>query len=123
MKPILLAAFIMFLSQHVSAGCQVYAPVKEFSNSGYTLYFDFTKMLEDKNYHEVYSPELADFIIQIKGVEVPGNLPKAVTSIELGRFKAEQSVTCFTQFCAISDFAKSFTRSYKKLAKLLPVCK
>lgn len=122
MKPILFAAFISLLSLRVSASCQVYAPIKEFSNSGYTLYFDFTKMLEDKNYHEVYSPELADFIIQIKGVEVLGNLPKAVTSIELGSFKAEQSVTCFTQFCAISDFAKSFTRSYKKLSELLPDC-
>jgi hypothetical protein len=122
MKPIIFTVFILLLSLRVNASCQVYAPVKEFNNSGYTLYFDFTKMLENKNYYEVYSPELADFIIQIKGMEVPGYLPKAVTSIEMGSFKAGQSVTCLTQFCAISDFAKSFSRAYKKLSQILPDC-
>jgi len=87
-----------------------------------TLYFDFTKMLEDKNYHEVYSPDVADFVIKIKGVEELGRLNKAVTTIELGSFAAQEPVTCFTQFCGISDFAKSFNKSYKKLSKILADC-
>ncbi len=122
MRRILISLVVLLLSNQLEASCQVYAPVKEFSNSGHTLYFDFTKMLEDRNYHEVYSPELADFTIRIEGIEVLGQLPKAVTSIELGSFKAQQSVTCLTQFCGISDFAKAFTRSYKKLSNLLPDC-
>lgn len=118
----LLIAASLLLTQVVYADCRVYIPEKLFYNSGYTISFDFTKMLNDKKYSEVYSPEEADFELKLEGIEQEGRFHKAVAVLEMGPYKVQESITCFTQLCGISDYGKAFSKSYKKLSALIPVC-
>lgn len=118
----LLIIGLLFLSQVVHADCRVYVPKKVFYNSGYTITFDFYKMLNDKKYSEVYTPEEADFILNLEGIEQEGRLHKALAVLEMGPYKAQDSVTCFTQLCGISDYGKAFSKVYKKMSGLIPVC-
>lgn len=118
----ILVIAVLLLSQLAHADCRVYVPEKEFHNSGYTITFDFYKMLNDKKYSEVNTPEEADFVLKVEGIEQEGRLHKAVAVLEMGPYKALDSVTCFTQLCGISDYGKAFSKSYKKLAALIPVC-
>ena len=118
---LLMIAFLL-LSQVAFADCRVYVPEKEFYNSGYTITFDFYKMLNDKKYSEVYTPDEADFILKLEGIEQEGRLHKAVGVLELGPYKVKESITCFTQLCGISDYARAFSKSYKKISALIPVC-
>lgn len=122
MRFLIIASILLSQVATAFANCQVYVPEKEFYNSGYTITFDFTKMLNDKNYTEVYSRETADQEIKIQGIEQEGRLHRAVAILELGQIKAEESVLCYTQNCGISDYGKAFNKAYKKLSKLIPVC-
>ena len=58
----------------------------------------------------------------IEGIEQEGRLHKALAVMEMGSYKAQDSVTCFTQLCGISDYGKAFSKVYKKMAALIPVC-
>lgn len=118
----LLIIALLLLSQVAHADCRVYAPTKVFYNSGYTITFDFYKMLNDKKYSEVYTSEEADFVLKVEGIEQEGRLHKAVAVLEMGPYKVQESITCFTQLCGISDYGKAFSKSYKKLSALIPVC-
>jgi hypothetical protein len=123
MRLLVLIAFIL-LGQMAQAlaNCQVYVPVKEFDNSGYVITFDFTKMFHDKNYTEVYSPDVADLRLNLEGTEQEGRFHHAVATMGLGSYKVQESVTCYTQFCGISDYGKAFNKAYKKLSQTIPAC-
>ena len=122
MRLILIA--LVMLSQVVEAqdNCQVFVPVKYFSNSGYGITFDFTKMFHDKNYSEVYSPDEADLELNLEGIEQEGRFHHAVAVMEMGHYKVQESVICYTQFCGISDYGKAFNKAYKKLSQTIPAC-
>jgi len=119
---LLLASF--FISFSVLANCNVYIPEKEFNASGYPIMFDFTKMLEAKNYQEVYSSEQADLWLTIEGIEFEGpRFHRAQAIMKLGDYKVDESVLCLTQFCGVSDYGKAFNKAYKKLSALIPICR
>ncbi|MBA2404096.1 MAG: hypothetical protein H0V66_04940 [Bdellovibrionales bacterium] len=122
MRWLIIASILLTQVTLAYANCQVFVPVKEFYNSGYVINFDFTKMLSEKNYKEVYSASEADFELKLEGIEQEGRLHKAVAILEMGAYKAQESVTCYTQYCGVSDYGKAFSRSYKKLSKLIPAC-
>lgn len=119
---LLIAALLLLSAVTGQADCRVYVPEKVFYNSGYTITFDFYKMLNDKKYSEVYTPEEADFVLKLEGIEQEGRLHKAVAVMEMGPYKAQDSVTCFTQLCGISDYGKAFSKVYKKMSALILVC-
>jgi hypothetical protein len=128
MKTILLIAILFPILAH--SNCKVYIPEKEYLHAGLTIRFDFTKMLQDKNYTEVFSPnEEHSWEIHVKGEEPTRNhFNYAEGSLILvnedGTEKAfKGSVICFTQYCAISDFGKSFRKAYTQLAKTIPACR
>lgn len=115
----------LFVSQIAiaQAGCNVYIPEREFHHdSGYAITFNFHQLLTEKNYTEVDSAEAADYILKIEGVEVDGRFHKALSRMEMGSYKAEESVTCLTQYCGLADYARSFNKSYKKISKQIPHC-
>ena len=122
MRILIIASVLMFQAAFAQANCQVYAPEKEFYNSGYVLTFDFTKMLNDKKYTEVYSPDVADFVLKLEGIEQEGRFHRAVAVLEMGPYKVQVSIVCYTQLCGISDYGKAFNKSYKKLSALIPDC-
>ena len=122
MRFLIIASILLSQVALAVANCQVYIPEKEFYNSGYVITFDFTKMLHDKNYTEVYSPEKADFVLNLEGIEQEGRFHHAVAVLEMGSYKVRESVTCYTQLCGVSDYGKAFNKSYKKLSALIPVC-
>ncbi len=118
---LILISFLFSLT--AIANCRVYIPEKEFNASGYPITFDFTKMLEAKNYHEVFSPEQADLLLSIEGIEFEGpRFHRAEAIMKLGDFKVDESVLCLTQFCGVSDYGKAFSKTYKKLSALIPKC-
>ena len=122
MRLVLLLASMLF-SFSIMANCNVFIPEKEFNASGYPIIFDFTKLLESKNYLEVYSPEQADLWLTIEGVEFEGpRFHRAQAIMKLGDFKVDESVLCLTQFCGVSDYGKAFRKAYKKLSALIPQC-
>lgn len=123
MMRFLLSIVVTLFSFSAIANCHVYAPEKEFNASGYPIMFDFTKMLEAKNYHEVYSPDQADFLLTIEGIEFEGpRFHRAEAIMKLGDYKVDESVVCLTQFCGVSDYGKAFSKAYKKLSALIPKC-
>lgn len=129
MKTILTTVLILF-PLFASADCKVYVPEKEYLHAGLTIQFDFTKMLTDKNYTEVFSPDEAhSWEIHLKGEEPTRNhFNYAEGSLifvsEDGTEKTfKGSVICFTQNCAISDFGKSFRKAYTQMAKTMPLCR
>lgn len=113
---------LVLLSFNVHAGCKVFVPVKEFVNAGRSISFDFTLLFSQKNYTEVYSQEEGDHEILISGIESEGRFHKAIAVMQMGEIEVKESVTCFTQYCAVSDYGKAFSRSWKKFSKLLPHC-
>jgi hypothetical protein len=125
----LLIILSMSISLSAMANCKVYIPVKYFlHDSGYGIGFDFTAILEKKNYEETLIPEEASYQLNLNGTEVTGRFHKALTYMELiGRngevIKTEKAVTCFTQYCAISDYSKSFNHTMRQLGKLIPSCR
>jgi hypothetical protein len=122
MRLLLIALILLGQTAQARANCQVYVPVKEFDNSGYVITFDFTKMFHDKNYTEVYSPDVADLELNIEGTEQEGRFHHAVAVMEMGSYRVQESVICYTQYCGISDYGKAFNRAYKKLSQLIPTC-
>jgi len=122
MRSLIIASVLLSQAALAQASCRVFIPVKEFHNSGYTLNFDFTKMFHDKNYLEVSSAEEADLELKLQGIEQEGRFHRAVAVLEMGAFKAEESIVCYTQNCGISDYAKAFNKAYKKLSAIIPAC-
>ena len=123
MRLLIVATILFSMTSTSMANCRVFIPEKEFlHDSGYSIRFDFTKMLSDKNYSEVLSSDEADYVLKLEGIEQETRIHRAVTRMEVGSIKVEESVACFTQYCGISDYAKSFNKSYKKLSKQLPAC-
>jgi hypothetical protein len=128
MKNLATLLFIVFTSQAL-ANCKVYVDSKEFNHAGHTILFDFYKVLKDKNYQETYQSEDADLYLWIEGEEVfRRHFHHAVSGYVLQDkdnndvFRVSSEVRCLTQFCGISDFGKSFKKSFKVLAKKLPAC-
>jgi hypothetical protein len=119
MKKIILIS--LFLFPIITFGnCKVYIPEKEYLHAGLTIRFDFTKMLQDKNYTEVFTPnEGHSWEIHVRGEEPTRNrFNYAEGSLILANIDGTEkvfkgSVICFTQYCAISDFGKSFNKAYK----------
>jgi hypothetical protein len=122
MRSLIIASVLLSQVASAQASCRVFIPVKEFNNSGYTINFDFTKMLYDKNYQEVYSAEEADYELKLQGTEQEGRFHRAVAVMEMGAYKAEESIVCYTQNCGISDYGKAFNKAYKKLSAIIPHC-
>ena len=122
MRLLLIALVLFAQASQVQANCQVFVPVKYFSNSGYGITFDFTKMFHDKNYTEVYSPDVADLQLNLEGTEQEGRFHHAVATMEMGSYRVQESVTCYTQYCGISDYGKAFNKAYKKLSRIIPAC-
>lgn len=122
MRLLLIALVMLAQMSQARATCQVFVPVKYFSNSGYGITFDFTKMFHDKNYTEVYSPDVADFQLNLEGTEQEGRFHHAVAMMEMGSYRVQESVTCYTQYCGISDYGKAFNKAYKKLSQIIPAC-
>jgi hypothetical protein len=79
-------------------------------------------MLHDKNYLEVFSAEEADLELKLEGMEQEGRFHRAVAILEMGAYKAEESIICYTQNCGISDYGKAFNKAYKKLSSIIPAC-
>mgnify|MGYP003574887982 FL=1 len=128
MKKLILLSVLLF-SQYSFSNCTVYAPVKDFNVAGYVINFDFTKMLNDKGYSEVYSENEANYLLTVEGIEQEGRFHKAQSVMTLSDFNQNviatttNSVTCFTMSCAVSDYAKSFRKAYQDLSKKLPTCR
>ena len=119
----ILFLFAFLVSTQSFAKCRIYIPVKSFNHEGYTVFFDFNDLLTKKNYTEVFSPDEADDVIMVNGVEIEGpRFHHAKSIIEMVDLKIEDSVTCLTQICSIRDFGKAFRKSYKKLSDQLPHC-
>lgn len=121
----LLLVLSLFVSQIViaQAGCNVFIPEREFHHdSGYTITFNFYELLGTKNYTEVDSAEAADYILKIEGVEVDGRFHKALSRMEMGPYKAEETVTCLTMNCGLADYARSFNKTFKMISKQIPHC-
>jgi hypothetical protein len=129
MKTIISSMLLLFplLAQ---SNCKVYIPVKEYLHAGLTIQFDFTKILKEKNYTEVFSPnEDHSWEIHVKGEEPTRNhFNYAEGSLILTHIDGTEkvfkgSVICFTQYCAISDFGKSFNKAYKQMNKAASSCR
>jgi hypothetical protein len=104
------------------ASCEVFIPVKYFHHdSGYSINFNFEKLLAPKGYVEVENPE-APNVLFIEGEELKGRFHKALAKMSLGDLKVSAQVICLTQLCAISDYAKAFNKTYKIFARQLPEC-
>lgn len=122
MKVVLLLALAL-LSAHSQAGCKVFIPDPVFyHDSGYSINFDFYSLLKDKGYEEVNERSSADHVLQMEGVEVEGRLHKAEGNLSMGSLRVSHRTTCFTQFCGISDYARSFQKTYREFSKKLPHC-
>jgi hypothetical protein len=129
MKNLIFSILILF-PLIAQSNCKVFVPEKEYVVAGLGIQFDFTKLLTDKNYTEVFSQnEDHSWEIHLKGEEPTRNhFNYAEGSLILvnqdGTEKSfKGSVICFTQNCAISDYAKSFKKAYAQLAKALPLCR
>jgi hypothetical protein len=128
MKTLLIT--MLFLPMLAKANCKVYIPVKEYLHAGLTIQFDFTKMLTDKNYTEVFTPyEGHSWEVHVKGEEPSRNrfnYAEGLLSLVHGHgpeIIGKGSVICFTQYCAISDFGKSFRKAYAQLVKAMSICR
>lgn len=128
MRLLLLSMSLMFTT-HVMGNCKVFIPEKEFlHDSGYSIRFDFTELLSKKNYKETYIQEEANFEITLRGIErETPRFHHAVGFLEMSDgegnlYTVQESKLCFTQFCSISDYARAFNKSYKKLGKMIPSC-
>ena len=120
--PVIIFAFFGFTLNAHSA-CRVFVPEQEFIHAGYPIRFDFGSLLASKGYEEVYTEEGADLRLTLSGAEVETTrFHEAHGVLELGPDRVETRVICFTQWCGISDFAKAFSKSYKKLKKQIPKC-
>lgn len=124
MKKFLLGLPFVLFSNFLFADCKVFVPEKTFLHtSGYSISFDFTKMLSEKGYTEVFSVDEASGVLELAGNEIEERLHKAEGTLKLGDLMVSERVTCFTQYCAISDYAKAFNKVYKKFSKQLPACR
>jgi hypothetical protein len=128
--PYLVLLLVSISLQSAFAKCRVYIPEKEFNYHGYSIHLDFTQMLTKKNYKEVVSLEQADFQLNLRGIERVGqHFHHAVGLLELieksgtTSYTAQESVRCYTQLCALSDYGNAFKKSYQKLEKNLPFCR
>lgn len=120
---VLLILSMMLVSNLAFAQCKVFVPEHIFyHDSGYSINFDFYSLLHPRGYSEVESPETADHILRVEGLEVEGRLHKAQATLSIDDIKVTEVQTCFTQFCGISDYAKAFNKAYKKFSKQLPAC-
>jgi len=122
MKKLILVTIVSLFVSNLWARCNVYIPVTSFDHSGYSLTFNFDKLLLSKGYTQVDRAEEADFALFIEGVETEGRFHKAVTKMIMGSYEGSHSITCLTQYCGISDFARSFNKSFKKLDKKIKKC-
>jgi hypothetical protein len=129
MKNLILIALMLFPILSF-ATCKVFIPEKEYLHAGLTIRFDFTKLLQAKNYTEVLSPhEGHSWEIHIKGEEPTRNYfnyaeASFILVNEDGNEKSfMKSVICLTQSCAISDFGKSFNKAYKLMNKTASSCR
>jgi hypothetical protein len=110
-------------AQESFATCKVHVPVHEYlHSSGYSIYFDFSSILVKKGYEEVDDPALADQVLKLEGNEIEGRVHRAEARFVIGEIEVVQRRWCFTQYCAISDYASAFRKAYKRLDRELPVC-
>jgi hypothetical protein len=122
MKKIL---FILMLTigTHAFANCEVYIPNKYFHHdSGYSINFDFYKLLQPKGYVEV-GDSSAPQVLLIEGQEITGRFHKAQARMSFGDIHIIQNVVCLTQWCGVSDYAKAFNKAYRRLSDQLPFCR
>lgn len=126
MKILLLLLLFPVLAQ---SNCKVYIPEKVFLHAGLEINFDFSKILKDKQYVEVFNSDQNHFFeIHINGQEPErGHFHFADTQVNfltsnVYLVKAGASVRCPTQYCSVGDFSKSFNRAMRVLAKNLVPC-
>jgi hypothetical protein len=109
-----------------ASDCLVHIPEKVFYHHGYTINFDFDSLLKSKGFFETTDRSAPGKLI-MEGIEQEGRFHRAVGRLEFffkgESFKAEESVVCLTQLCALADYAKAFNKSYKKLSGIMPSCK
>lgn len=129
MKKIL--SLLIFVSSFSAwGGCNVFLAATGYHHdSGNVIQFNFDPMLFKKGYNLVDSPEEADFILDTDGEQVQGRIfahaqtEMTFSNHEKELLRVENSIRCYTTSCAVSDFVKSFNRSYKEMGKKLPNCK
>lgn len=121
MKKLILLSVL--LSSQAWANCNVHIPQREFDYAGYSIGFNFDNLLRDKGYFEIDDSARASFILKIEGIVKEGTFQKAITKVSLADYKAETSILCLTQNCALDDFMRSFNKSLKKLKRKLPQCR
>ena len=116
--------FLVTSFSNAFADCHVYIPEKTFYHaSGYGINFQFTDDLALKGYLEVTDSNNADYILEIKGVEIKGRFNKAQGQIRMGQHFVSEQKTCLTQMCSINDYGKVFQRAYFSFFESLPMCK
>lgn len=129
MKKIL--SLVFFISSFsVWANCNVYIAADGYHHdSGNVIQFNFDPMFFKKGYNLVPTPEKADFILNAEGEQVQGRYFAHARTVmtfstqEKEVLAVENSLRCYTTSCAVSDFVKSFNRSYADMGKKLPKCR
>ncbi|MFZ4713585.1 MAG: hypothetical protein ACOYL6_07735 [Bacteriovoracaceae bacterium] len=128
---ILSTSLLLLISYNSFANCHIFIPKKEFlHDSGYSIMFDFNLVIGPKNYIEVYSQDEASYRLELEGIErVTPTFHFAVGILRLVKangelvFKTQEQNRCLTQYCAISDYGKSFKKAYKGFLSGIPNCR
>ncbi len=131
MKLAFLAFAILSSFSSYAGDCTVAVPKNEFVYEGYSIYFDFSKLLSSHGYQVVDEKAAPRFVLEIQGQMTYGRWFRSAetgyilreTGIEKPRAQVFKTRTCyFTDLCAVVDFQKSFTRAYQELDKTLARC-
>ena len=129
MKKMILG-LLLTVSFNTWSACNVYITSPGYHHeSGHTIQFNFGPMLSERGYSLVVEESKANFLLDIDGEERQGKyLPQAFTQMIFRStsgqvLESETSVRCYTQACGVSDFIKSFNKSYRAMAKKLASCK
>ncbi len=133
--------FIALLSSYFQAtisfaDCLMNVPKKTFEYDSYTIQFDFSNLLAQKHFKETTNSFNADYELQIEGNIHNGKyfqfahstirilkINNQTSSNPVAVYSSEYTKRCYTQFCTIRDFQKSFQESYQQIYRSGPECK
>jgi len=126
----ILSLILLISSFSIWANCNVYIAATGYHHdSGNVIQFNFDPMFFKKGYTVVGEIEEADFVLDANGDQIQGRyFAHAQTEMILSDVRGEElirvenSKRCYTTSCAVSDFVKSFNKSYKEMSKKLQGC-
>jgi len=129
-KKLLLSTIILTFSLPSFANnCAYYMHNDSLLYAGYTINYSkaVTTLMSNKNYARVFDPSEAQYELEIDAYEITGRFNKAHSQLKLienneTKIIATQEKTCFTQFCAVSDIAKSLSKLIRKQKRKLSKC-